>query len=1111
MTTLQCPNCGTGNRPGRRFCAQCGAGLPAPCQACGYANEASEKFCGGCGASLLAGDVKTSKAPATPVPTLAASTAASTAAATAPSSGGNGGSDGERRPVTVLFADLVDYTRMSRALDPEDVHAMLGRFYEAADAIVERFGGSIDKHIGDSVMAVFGAPVAHDDDAIRAVRAAAEIHRAMPSIGSRTGEALAVHIGIASGEVVASGLGAARNRAYTVIGNSVNLAARLLKLAKTGETVLDDVLHSGVRRVARCEAIEGVEVKGIDATLTAWRFVEFIDAPDREGGHPFVGRHAELAQLAASLESCTSGGTGGTVFVRGDAGIGKSRLVDELRRRAIAAGFACHTGLVLDFGMAKGRDAIREIVAGLAGLPPGSDAEARSDTLQHLLLRYPSLADVELFLRDLIDLPQPEGGGALYEAMDNAARQRGRAAAVVQLLGAACENSPVLLMVEDVHWADRLTLDYLAALTRGAGSMSAVLALTSRVAGDPLDAAWRGSVQGSPLITIDLGPLGPKDALALAGGFLSAPQAFARKCVERSGGNPLFLEQLMRAADERDDRLPASLHSLVLARMDRLPEPDRAALRAAAVIGQRFPLALVRQLAQLPDYSCDVLVAHFLVRPEGDEFLFAHALIRDGVYASLTRARRAELHRAAADWYGARDPSLRAEHLDRAEAPEAPRAYLDAALAQNAALHSERALALAERGAALAKNAGDVVALNLLRGRLRCESGEGRPAIDAFAVAEAAAQSPEDRCRALLGIASGQRLIAGLEEALVALADAEPLARESGLTRELAELHYTRGNLHFARGDIAACGAEHSAALAAARTLDDPAWEARATSGLADAAYAEGRMLTALARFQHCVALCNAHGLTRVVIPNRAMVGHCRIYTTEFDAGAADMEAAYSLAVQVGDRHAEMFALESHSLLLAFCERFAMAGPLTQRGLALAEAIGARRFESTILLSMAEMALGLGHLDEARERVGRALVLARETGMRFCGPLLLGFTARLCDDAHDRERCRAEAEALLAQGCVGHNAIGYYRYGIEDALARGEWARGLEHAAALEAYTQAEPLPYSEFLIARARVLIGLVSHPDDRALREELARLRAEAERVEWPIGWTTAAGVSR
>ena len=209
------------------------------------------------------------------------------------------------------------------------------------------------------------------------------------------------------------------------------------------------------------------------------------------------------------------------------------------------------------------------------------------------------------------------------------------------------------------------------------------------------------------------------------------------------------------------------------------------------------------ELAQLPDYSCDVLTAHFLVLPVGDEYLFAHALIRDGVYASLTRGRRAELHRAAAKWYGDRDPALCAEHLDRAEAPEAPRAYLDAAMAQATSLHPERALALATRGAALAKDPDDIVALNMLCGRLHCESGAGQPAIDAYEQALAAARHPAERCRALIGIAAGHRLIAGVEPAFAALAEAETLSQ--GLARESCELHYIRGNLAFAQGDIAAC------------------------------------------------------------------------------------------------------------------------------------------------------------------------------------------------------------------------------------------------------------------------------------------------------------------
>jgi tetratricopeptide (TPR) repeat protein len=371
----------------------------------------------------------------------------------------------------------------------------------------------------------------------------------------------------------------------------------------------------------------------------------------------------------------------------------------------------------------------------------------------------------------------------------------------------------------------------------------------------------------------------------------------------------------------------------------------------------------------------------------------------------------------------------------------------------------------------LAKAGDDIIALNMLRGRLRCESGEGQPAIDAYAVALAATREPADRCRALIGIAAGHRLIGGVDAALAALAEAEPLAQ--GLARESCELHYIRGNLQFARGDYDACRPSTRAALGFAESLADPLWEVHATSGLGDADYADGRMVSALARFRRCVELCDTHGLTRAAIANIGMVGYCRTFLLEFDEGMADTETAHRLAVEIGYRYGEMFTLESQGSLLVFCHRHADALPFLERGLALADAIGAKRYVAMVLAEHAEALLALGRADEARSEVERGLALFRETGMRFWGPMALGLRARMQDDPRARERDREEAETLLAQGSASHNHIGYHRIGIDDALARGEWPRALAHAAALERYTAAEPLPYSNFLIARARVLVG--------------------------------------
>jgi class 3 adenylate cyclase/tetratricopeptide (TPR) repeat protein len=1091
---MRCDGCGAENKAGRRYCGRCGKPLASACAHCGFANEPDEKFCGGCGKRLDAG-----MPPAAPEPGGMPASASAIPFDTATRQPAEVAVEAERRPITVLFADLAGYTHLSQALDPETVHRLLERYFSAVDGILARWGGTIDKHIGDAVMALFGAPIAHGDDAVRAVRAAAEIQAAVPALASETGRPLGVHIGIAAGEVMASGLGSAQHRAYTVIGPSVNLAARLLGIAHEGETVADQVVYEQAKRHARFEAIDNIRSKGIDDAFRAWRLVD-LQPESSMAEHALVGREAELTQLVAALDGCVARGIGGTAFIRGEPGIGKSRLVRELRQLAAARGFACHAGLVLDFGMVKGRDAIREIVASVIGLPPRAD-----DSMKLAAIERDARCGAEHrpFVLDLLDLPQSNGTRDIYEAMDNAARQRGRAAALRCLLESAATQAPMLLTVEDLHWADAPTLAYVAEAVRAAGALPIVIVLTSRLEDDPLGPSWRASVQGSPFVTLDLGPLSAKDAFALASSLSSTTPGVARKCVERAAGNPLFLEQLLHAAGENDDRLPASLHSLVLSRVDRLPERDRAALRAAAVIGQRFPLDLLRHLAQVPDYECDALVTAFLVRPDGDDFLFAHALIRDGVYASLTLARRAELHRAAAAWYGERDPVLHAEHLDRAGAPEAAGAYLRAARGQMEVLRLERALALADRAATIARNPPDVIALQLLRSELLREMGDGGPAADAAHAALAVAEAPLDRCRALLSAAAGMRLTANVDAALATLDKVESIAFASGFTRELAELHYLRGNLRFAQGRIGECRDEHAQALACAQALADPAWEARALSGLADADYADGRMRSACDRFARCVALCDAHGLTRIAIANRGMMGHCRLYLNDFAGVLSDLEATLAMARRVGNRHAEMFALEGLGLALAWCGRYEEAVPPLTQSLALAENVGARRYQALIWACLAESAIGLGDSAKARDAIEHALALARETGMGFCGPIVLQLKARLARSRDDAARWRAEAEALLSAGCVSHCHIAYHRDGIDDGIARHEWARVLRHVEELERFTAPEPLPYTDWLIARGRVLAALAERPDDAALQAERSRLQAEFARVDWRVHW--------
>ena len=656
----------------------------------------------------------------------------------------------------------------------------------------------------------------------------------------------------------------------------------------------------------------------------------------------------------------------------------------------------------------------------------------------------------------------------------------------------ASVSAPLLLAVEDVHWADQATLDHLASLADAAAACRTILVMTSRIEGDPLDHAWRTSAGGSPLVTIDLGPLRAVEATALAESYLDAHSEFARRCIERAAGNPLFLEQLLRHAEgAAEATVPGSVQSLVQARLDHLAAPDKQAVQAAAVFGQRFTLNALRNVIQDPSYSCATLVERFLVRPAGDDFLFSHALIRDAVYDTLLKARRRELHRRAAAWFAERDLTLHAEHLDRAEDSAAPTAYLAAASEQAREYRYEQALVLVARGLALAASGADRFALTCLQGELFEHLGGMAESLRSYQAALAAAQHEAERCRALLGIAAVKRVIDDLDGAFIDLEQAEALATKLDLTRERARLHFLRGNLYFPRGQIERCLAEHRRSLELARAAGSAELEAQALGGLGDAEYVRGRMLTAGRHFRACIELCRQHGFGRIEVATLPMAAITALYAGEYERALHESTAAVEDASRVGHQRAEMVA--HHSVFLCQAERgdFAAAQMNADRAIALARELGARRFEAEGLGFLALVEAACGRRNRAAQLVREAVGISRETGMAFLGPALLGWLALHTDDSEEGRAALAEGEALLAAGSVSHNYFFFYRAAIEAALGTSDWTAAERYAAALEDYTRAEPLAWSDFVIARGRALAAWGGGERDAATAERLRALR--------------------
>jgi class 3 adenylate cyclase/tetratricopeptide (TPR) repeat protein len=999
---------------------------------------------------------------------------------------------GERRQVTILFADLCGFTALSQTLDPEELSDLLGRYTRLVDDLVGRYGGTVDKHIGDAVMALFGAPVAHDDDPLRAAHVALHIHEALGQLGEGGGRPLQAHVGIASGEVVAGMRGRAEGHDYTVLGDSVNLASRLVGAAGAGQTLISEGVHRALLGRGICDALGQMQFKGIDGPVRVWSLRGLSGEPALASRSPFVGRAAELEQFKGSLGACSNGRAGQLVYVRGEAGIGKTRLVEAMRGLAEAQGFAVHRGLVLDFGVGKGRDAIGAILRSLLGLAPGAEVEERQAAAERVVTAGIVSAERLVFLNDLLDLPQRGEWRALYDAMDNAARNRGKRTLMAALTEAAFRHGPIMIIVEDLHWADPQILGHLAAIAAAVANGPGLLVMTTRVEGDPLDAAWRASTRGVSFATMDLGPLRAEEALSLAGSFLDATQALALACIDRAGGNPLFLEQLLRNAEEGSgDAIPASIQSLVLARTDRLAPHDRQAIQAASIIGQRFELPLLRQMIGTPDYVCDGLVDHALVLPEGDGFLFAHALIQEGAYSSVLRARRRELHLVAAEWFAVHDPMLRAQHLDRAQDARAPRAYLDAATSQRASYQAESALRLIARGLEIARKQTERHALKCLEGELQRDLGDIGASIAIYREAIAGAPDDVGLCQSQIGLAEGLRVSEGLDEAIELLAAAQAHAERHDLVPELARIHHLRGNILFPLGKIDACREEHERGLSYARRSGSPEAEARAFGGLADAAYAQGRMRSAFAHFSRCVELSREHGLGRIEVANRSMMGFSRVYLNEPREARDDGAATVRAAVLVGQPRAEMLG---ETIGVFACYELGAYDEMQihlERETRLVRQLGARRFEAQNLEMRGRVLLDIGRRAEAITSLRDALAICRDAGMQFCGPKVHSALSRAVDFKAERDHLLAEGQELLGRGAVGHNHLWFYRDAIEAMLVAGDAPGVLRYVELLDDYTRAEPLPWSELFAARGRVLVRAQGQVDD-AVRSELGRVRS-------------------
>jgi class 3 adenylate cyclase/tetratricopeptide (TPR) repeat protein len=822
-----------------------------------------------------------------------------------------------RKTVTLVFCDVADSTPLGERLDPEALRGVWSRYHETARTVLERHGGTVEKFVGDAVLAVFGIPVVHEDDAVRAVRAAAELRDELERLNGELEAAYGVRIGVRTGintgEVIAGD--AAQGQAFAT-GDAVVVAQRLETSAAAGEILVSDATLRLVRDAVTVEGLEPLALKGKAEPVQAWRLAAV--APEAAGvtrrlDSPLVGRGAELDVLLAELERTAADRTCRIVTILGEPGVGKSRLAAEL---VSAAGDALVLeGRCLPYGSGITYWPLREIVRDVDLAAILADDAAHGRILEAIGRAEPHSRSDEIY------------------------------SAVRRLLETLAARQPVLVVLDDIQWAEPAFLDlieYLAGWSRDAPILVCCLARPDLA---EVRAAWAGT-------TIQLGPLAREEWRLLLENLAGPLDPAAADAVGRAtGGNPLFLEEMLRmlvedgVLVERGGRLeplaavdslrvPETVQAVLAARLDRLDEDERAVLQRAAVIGQIFWWGAVADLSPPEDVGqvarrLQTLVRKGLIKPDArtfageDGFRFGHILIRDAAYDSMPKGLRSQLHEQFAGWAERRtgdSPELDeivGHHLEQAYLL---RAELGPAGEQEAVL-AERAAVRLTRSGRRALTRGDASAAAALLGR-----------------ATALKPGPE----ILLDLAEAQMQLGLVAEAERTFRHAVEGAVGAGDERNAIRARLGLGRIAFlSRGEmqIEDFAAEVRAALPAFEAAGDDATVARLFSQLAEAYYWRCRIVPMQDALDRALAHARRVGDERLEAYIAVQFGFAAI-VGPLPVEEGRRSIARTVEHMAADTSAKGMLLLMQGLLAAMAGDFAEARELAAGGTAVLDSLG---------------------------------------------------------------------------------------------------------------------------------------------------------------------------
>jgi class 3 adenylate cyclase len=659
---MTCPRCQAENDTGARFCENCGARLEAACPGCGTPVTPGKKFCRSCGAALTP-EPSRFTSPESYTPKYLAEKILTSKSAL----------EGERKQVTVLFADLKGSMELLADRDPEEARKLLDPVLEHMMEAVHQYEGTVNQVMGDGIMALFGAPLAHEDHAVRACYAALRMQESVKRYAEGAfrshGVTVRMRVGLNSGEVVVRAIGSDLHMDYTAVGQTTHLAARMEQLADPGTTLLTAATLQFAEGYVEVKGRGPVPVKGLSESLEVYELVgaevgrSRLHAAAARGLTRFVGRDRELDQLRQALERAGAG-HGQLAAVVGEPGVGKSRLYWEFTHSHRTQGwFILESGSV-SYGKATAYLPVINLLKAYFQIEGRDDTRKIREKVTGKLLSLDR--QLELLLPALLTLLDVPVDDAAWERLDPPQRRHRTLDGVKRLLLRESQVQPLLLLVEDLHWIDTETQAWLDSLVEALPTARLLLLVNYR---PEYQHGW-GNKTYYRQLRVD--PLPAESADDLLGGLLGADaslEPLKRTLIKRTEGNPLFLEESVRtlvetqaligergayrlARDPRTIQVPATVQAILAARIDRLSPEDKRLLQAASVVGKDVPFTLLQAIAELPDEVlrqnlARLQTAEFLyeVRLFPDlEYTFKHALTHEVAYGSVLQERRRALH-----------------------------------------------------------------------------------------------------------------------------------------------------------------------------------------------------------------------------------------------------------------------------------------------------------------------------------------------------------------------------------------------------------------------------------------------------------------------------------